>query len=85
MTKPPRVMFCQPSPADGYEPSDGTPDPDSAVVQMALAVADLDSAIEHVKNAAHDDARLCEFLAVIRRALRGQRDALEAEVKSAQP
>lgn len=88
----PRKVFEPGQPASGVQPpmatcqqspdAESTPDADCAVAQMALAVGDLDSAIAHITAAEHDDKRLHEFLAVIRRALRGQRDALEAEVTS---
>lgn len=78
--KTPRVMFCNPSPADGYEPS-VTPDPDSAAVNLALCVADLESAIQHLTKAIKDDPALDETLDVYRERLRGIRPAIEAEMR----
>lgn len=84
MTKP-VVMFCQPTPADGYE-YDPTSDPDSTACYLALAAEDTRAAIGHLQLAC-DDSRVDLSLRVALDALRDALTAIEAEMEAgdAQP
>ena len=59
-----------------------TPDPDSTLAYLALAAEDIQHAIDHLKAACRDggvDESLGEFTLD---ALRGIRDAVEAEAEA---
>lgn len=75
--RPPRVMFCQPSPADGYA-YDPTPDPDAAACYRALAREDIKRAIQHVLLTASDTLAACVALDALHDAL----TAIEAEMEA---